>query len=142
MTPLTKSDLTKALLVLESNIFKKTQKQLDSTIDTKVGKMIDTKIGKMISDSEKIITKNFNDRLGEATNVILNTMEEKFAEERDYNTKTFTAKTELQYTKDELKTEISWTRNDIKDLEALLSDKPNRKQFEEYKFKVDNFMTN
>jgi hypothetical protein len=58
-----------------------------------------------------------------------------FKEERKYNTVTFA-------TKEDLKRETRWLKNDIRDIETMLSDKPSRKHFEDLKSRVDRHLPN
>ena len=81
------------------------------------------------------IANNFTKRMSEMSDAILAGMDKMFREERKFNQKTFA-------TKDDLKREVSWLRDDIKGLEAELSDKPSREQFKELKSKVDVYLTN
>ena len=75
-----------------------------------------------------------NKTLGEAVDTILKGMEGMFTEERKFNIQTFA-------TKDELKTEISWVRDDIKGLTAELSQTVSKKEFNKVKSKVDKYLT-
>lgn len=59
-------------------------------------------------------------RMTEMSEAILKGMDLMFKEERKFNEKTFA-------TKEDLKRETSWIRNDIRDIEVMMSDKPSIK---------------
>lgn len=75
-----------------------------------------------------------NEVIDEAVDSILKGMDNMFKEERKFNVQTFA-------TKDDLKREVGWLKDDIKGLTADLTDVPTRKEFNEVKTKVDKFLT-
>ena len=72
--------------------------------------------------------------LNDAVEKILQGMQTMFDEQNTINDKKFA-------TKDDLKREIGFVRNDINDLRAEISTSPTRKEFDELKTKV-NRLTN
>ncbi len=81
-------------------------------------------------DSKSLV---INETLDEAVDAILKGMDNMFREERKFNLQTFA-------TKEDLKREASWLKDDIKGLTADLSDVPSRKEFNEVKGKVDKYL--
>jgi len=81
-----------------------------------------------------------NGILDDAVDTILKGMDGMFKEERKFNTQTFATKEDLKDTKEELKTEISWVKDDIKGLTADLSVVPSKREFNELKVKVDKYL--
>jgi hypothetical protein len=75
-----------------------------------------------------------NQDLSEAVDAILKGMDNLFKEERKFNVQTFTSK-------DDLKTEIGWVRDDINGLKADLVDTVSKKEFNQLKGKVDKYLT-
>lgn len=80
------------------------------------------------------VKKGLLTTINEAVNAILKGMDRMFKEERKFNTGTFA-------TKEDLKREVSWLRNDVKGLTADLSDTVSRKEFSKLKGKVDKYIT-
>ncbi|MCX6705094.1 MAG: hypothetical protein NT162_02035 [Candidatus Woesebacteria bacterium] len=74
-----------------------------------------------------------NEVIDEAVDSILKGMDNMFKEERKFNVQTFA-------TKEDLKREVSWVKDDIKGLTADLSGIPTRKEFNEVKTKVDKYL--
>ncbi len=95
----------------------------------------------MIKKDPKIFITN--ETLDEAVDTILKGMDGMFKEERKFNFQTFATKEDLKElaTKDELKTEISWLRDDVKGLTADISVIPSKREFNELKGKVDKYLT-
>jgi len=81
-----------------------------------------------------------NKTLSEAVDTILKAMDRiieetkaMFASQNGYMNKTFA-------TKDDLKREIGWLKDDIKGLTADLSDTPTRKEFNKLQDRVDKYL--
>jgi hypothetical protein len=87
--------------------------------------------------TNEVLTEN----LDEAVDIILKGMDNMFKEERKFNSQTFTSKEDLKNTKEELKTEISWVKDDIKGLNADLADAPSKNEFNQLKGRVDKYIT-
>ncbi|MBI3397105.1 hypothetical protein HY045_01365 [Candidatus Woesebacteria bacterium] len=93
-------------------------------------------------DPKALVT---NEILGEAVQTILERMDNMFKEERKYSSQTFATKEDLSkvkeemVTKEDLKREVSWLRDDIGGLTADLSGVPTKKEFNELKGKVDKY---
>ncbi len=85
-----------------------------------------------IKSSIKENNKHIENLMGDMANTILNGVQSMF-DERDTKIE--------KLSKDilEVKSDIKFMHQDIKDIEAEMSDKPSRKQFEEFKSKFDNY---
>jgi hypothetical protein len=74
-----------------------------------------------------------NETLDEAVDTILKGMDNMFKGERKFNVQTFASK-------EDLKREVSWLKDDIKGLTADLSNVPSRNDFNQLKGKVDKYL--
>lgn len=83
------------------------------------------------TDPKGVVT---NEYLDGAVDKIIKGVDRMFKGERKYNTETFA-------TKEDLKREASWLKDDIKGLKADLSIVPGRGEFNNLKTKVDRFIT-
>jgi hypothetical protein len=87
----------------------------------------------------KANNKYLENLIGDMANTILNGVQSMF-DERDITLKKHTSKLdELSKNMIEVKQEIKFIHQDIKDLEVDFSDKPSRKQFEEFKSSFKNY---
>jgi len=82
---------------------------------------------KKIQDPKASVT---NKTLGEAVDTLLKGMDNMLNEQK-----------KIFATKEDLKTEIGWVRDDIKGLTADLSDTVSKKEFNQLKGKVDKYLT-
>ena len=71
---------------------------------------------------------------------ILGGVQRMFDEQNKLNAQTFTTKKDLTLVKDELKTEISWLKDDINGLKVDLVDTVSRKEHNKLKAKVDKYL--
>jgi uncharacterized protein YicC (UPF0701 family) len=101
---------------------------------SKLSKQIKSTKDKLMSHI-KTTEDRMMDRMSEMSDAIINGMDRIFKEERVYNTATFT-------NKNDLKREVTWLRDDIKDLEGELPTKPGRNQFDELKKRVYKHLPN
>lgn len=89
-----------------------------------------------IKENNKILVKQIdkvvNSRLSEFSDVILETIDTNSNEE---NQKFDVLSKDIS----DVKQDIKFIRHDISDIEAEMSNKPSRKQFEEFKSKFDNY---
>ena len=74
-----------------------------------------------------------NEYLDDAVDKVLKGMDRLLKEERKFNVENFA-------TKEDLKRETSWIRNDINGLKADLSDTASRSEFNKFRSKVDKYL--
>lgn len=95
-------------------------------------------IFKYIKQNNKVLVKRIDQvvhaRLSEASDAILHTID---ANRDEANQKFETLSKDMK----DVKQDIKFIRHDISDIEAEMSLKPSRKQFEEFKSKFDNYPT-
>jgi hypothetical protein len=84
----------------------------------------------MIKKNSKSVTTEV---LNEAVETIIQGVDNLFKEERKFNVQTFA-------TKEDLKREVLWVKNDIKGLTEELSSSPSRQEFAKLKGKVDKYL--
>lgn len=127
MKPLTIQDLRNELKVA----FKENNKALM--------KEVKTEIRGTVKATEVSLKKYIGKYVGDATDNVLGTMQEMF-DERDVTLKDHTNKLDkLSKDMTDVKQDIKFIRQDIKDLNVDFSDKPSRKQFEEFKSSFKNY---
>lgn len=84
------------------------------------------------SSLSEVILKQVKEIVMDASDTILNGVDVMFKEQDGRDEKKFT-------TKEDLKREVSWLRDDINGLKTDLSDIPTKKEFNELKGRVDKY---
>lgn len=87
-----------------------------------------------VKKSEISLKKYMGEYVGDATEKVIGAMQEMF-DERDVKIN------QLTVSLDDVKRDVKFMHQDIKDLEVDFSDKPSKRQFEEFKSKFDNYPT-